>query len=227
MTSGVRRGPAVDRVEMLERAARLFAVKGYDAASMRDIADEVAVRPSSLYHHFPSKDRILFEICFGFQRDFNLEVVPELRAERPPEAAIRAAVRSEILISNRRWNQVVVSARERRSLPAEQQSAINALRREYRDAVAAVIERGCEQGVFAVPDAKLAAMAVLDMVYGLGYWFRPRDRRELERMATWYADAAVALLRGWGGQPGSSRRRSPDGPTPPSAPGTGQAAEAF
>ena len=82
----------VSRDEMLERAARLFAEKGYDAASMRDIAGEVAVRPSSLYHHFPGKDSILFEICYGFLRDFNLEVVPELRAERPPEEAIRGAI---------------------------------------------------------------------------------------------------------------------------------------
>jgi AcrR family transcriptional regulator len=187
------------REAMLEHAARLFAEKGYDASSMRDIAQVVAVRPSSLYHHFPGKDRILFEICYGFQRDFNLEVVPELRAERPPEDAIRAAIRGHILFSNRRWPQVLVGMRERRSLPSDQQAAINALRRQYRDAIAATIERGCELGVFAVPDARLAAMAVLDMVNGMAHWFRPRDRRDLERTADRYGEAAVALLRGWGG----------------------------
>ncbi|HEY4025399.1 MAG TPA: TetR/AcrR family transcriptional regulator, partial [Candidatus Dormibacteraeota bacterium] len=136
-----RRGPGGSRDEMLAHAARLFAEKGYEASSMRDLAEEVAVRPSSLYHHFPGKDRILFEICYGFQQDFNLEVVPELRAERPPEDAIRAAVRSHILFSNRRWPQVLVNMRERRSLPADQQVAINALRRQYRDAIASTVER--------------------------------------------------------------------------------------
>src|SRR5215471_2459156 len=132
----------VPRDEMLERAARLFAEKGYDAASMR----EVAVRPSSLYHHFPGKDSILFEICYGFLRDFNLEVVPELRAERAPEEAIRAAIHAHIMFSSRRWAQVLVIMRERRSLPAQQQVAINALRRQYRDALAATIQRGCAEG---------------------------------------------------------------------------------
>jgi AcrR family transcriptional regulator len=183
---------------MLEGAARLFAEKGYDAASMRDIAQEVAVRPSSLYHHFPAKDHILFEICYGFQRDFNLEVVPELRAERPPDEALRAAIRGHILFSNRRWPEVLVNMRERRSLPAEQQTAINALRRQYRDAIASTIERGCVQGLFSVPDPKLAATAVLDMVNGTARWFRPRDRRDLEQMAARYGAAAVALVRGWG-----------------------------
>ncbi|MFZ0216711.1 MAG: TetR/AcrR family transcriptional regulator, partial [Candidatus Dormiibacterota bacterium] len=132
-----------DRVEqVLNRAARLFTSKGYDAASMRDLAAEVEIRPSSLYHHFPSKQHILFAICSGFQRDFNLEVVPELRAEQPPDVAIRAAIRKHIEFSNRRWPDVLVNMRERRSLPPEQQASINVLRRQYRDALTAVIERG-------------------------------------------------------------------------------------
>ncbi len=201
---------------MLDRAARLFAEKGYEASSMRDLAEEAAVRPSSLYHHFPRKERILFEICYGFQRDFNLEVVPELRAERRPDDAIRGAIRSHILFSNRRWPQVLVNMRERRSLPADQQTAINALRRQYRDAIASTIERGREQGVFAVPDAKLAAMAILDMVNGMAHWFRPRDGRDLERTAVRYGDAAVALVRGWG-----SDAPRPTGSAAPVARGVG------
>jgi AcrR family transcriptional regulator len=183
---------------MLECATRLFAEKGYDAASIRDIAEEVALRPSSLYHHFPGKDSILFEICYGFHRDFAMEVVPELRADRPPEQAIRAAIRAHVLFSNRRWAQVLVSMRERRSLPEHQQAAIAALRRQYRDALVATIRRGCEQGVFTVPDVTVAAMALLDMVSGLAHWFHPRDRRDLERTAVRYGDAAIALVRGWG-----------------------------
>jgi AcrR family transcriptional regulator len=198
MTPSGRRGPGGSRDEMLDRAARLFAEKGYDASSIRDLAGEIAVRPSSLYHHFPGKDSILFEICYGFLRDFNLVVVPELRAERPPDEAIRAAIRAHILFSNRRWAHVVVSIRERRSLPADQQAAIKTLRRQYRDALASTIQRGRQLGVFSAPDAKLAAMAVLDMVNGLAQWFRPRDRRDLERMADRYGEAAVALVKSWG-----------------------------
>jgi AcrR family transcriptional regulator len=199
--TGEQREPAgQSRAEQtLDQAARLFAERGYDAVGMRDIAEAVSIRPSTLYHHFPGKDRILFEICYGFQRDFNLEVIPALRAEQPPDAAIRATIRSQVLFSSRNWSRVLVSTRERRSLPADQRAAINALRREYRDAVTATIERGCAGGVFSVPDAKLAAMAVLDMISGMGAWFKPRDRRDLERMAARYGDAACAMLRGWAG----------------------------
>ncbi len=187
-----------DRVEqVLSSAARLFTTRGYDGTSMRDLAAEVDIRPSSLYHHFPSKQHILFEICYGFQRDFNLEVVPELRAGRPPAPAIQDAIRKHIEFSRRRWPEVLVNMRERRSLPLEQQASINALRRQYRDALAAVIERGVKEGAFGVADPKLASMLILDMVNGMAAWFKPRDRRDTDRMARRYGEAAISLLRRW------------------------------
>jgi AcrR family transcriptional regulator len=190
------------RVEqVLECAARLFTEKGYDATSMRDIAAAVEVRPSSLYHHFPGKQQILFAICHGFQLRFNEEVLPLLAPSRPPTEAIRMAVREHILHSFRHRLDVLVTIRERRSLPEEEAARITGLRRRYRDALAATIERGRSRGEFQVEDAKLAAMAILDMVNGIGYWFKPRDDRELVRTADRYAAGAIALLRTWARTP--------------------------
>lgn len=183
--------------QVLESATRLFTEKGYEAASVRDLAAELEIRPSSLYHHFPGKQYILFAICMRMQTDFNAEVMPELVADRPPDEAIVAAVRRHVIFGHRRKGEVVVNIRERRSLPPEQLAQVNALRREYRDTMARVIEAGSERGVFRVGEPKLAAMAIVDMINGLPHWFKPRDEEDLERMADLYAHAALALLRGW------------------------------
>ncbi len=183
--------------QVLESATRLFTEKGYEAASVRDLAAELEIRPSSLYHHFPGKQHILFAICMRMQTDFNAEVMPELTANRPPDEAIAAAVRRHVLFGHRRKGEVVVNIRERRSLPPEQLAQVNGLRREYRDTMARVIEAGCGRGVFWVANPKLAAMAIVDMINGLPHWFKPRDEQDLEQMANLYARAALALLRGW------------------------------
>src|SRR3954471_6839617 len=47
------------RQEILDAALDLFAVGGFFGTSMRQIATEVGVRESALYHHFPSKEAIL------------------------------------------------------------------------------------------------------------------------------------------------------------------------
>ncbi len=182
--------------QVLESATRLFTEKGYEAASVRDIAAELEIRPSSLYHHFPGKQHILFAICMRMQTDFNAEVMPELIADRPPDEAIASAVRRHVIFGHRRKGEVVVNIRERRSLPPEQLAQVNGLRREYRDTMARVIEAGCQQGVFRVAEPKLAAMAIVDMINGLPHWFKPRDEEDLERVADVYARAALALLGG-------------------------------
>jgi len=183
--------------QVLESATRLFTEKGYEAASVRDLAAELEIRPSSLYHHFPGKQHILFAICMRMQTDFNAQVMPELVANRPPDEAVASAVRRHVLFGHRRKGEVLVNIRERRSLPAEQLAHVNGLRREYRDTMARVVELGCGQGLFRVGDPKLAAMTIVDMINGLPQWFSPRDEQDLERMADLYARAALALLRGW------------------------------
>lgn len=50
------------RALILDEAAKLFATRGYDATSMRDIASAVGMLPGSIYYHFPSKDEILATI---------------------------------------------------------------------------------------------------------------------------------------------------------------------
>ena len=194
----VERKDPVNRVrvgQVLKTATRLFTERGYEASSIRDLAAELAIRPSSLYHHFPGKQDILFAICFGMQRDFNAQVLPAL-SSGTPEEAIRRTIREHILFSQRRKGEVLVNIRERRSLPPRLRARVNALRRQYRDAVAGVIDEGRRQGAFHLREPRLAAMAILDMANGQAIWFKPRDQADLERLAEDYAQAAIVLLRG-------------------------------
>src|ERR1700733_5318792 len=51
-----RSTPRPRREEILEEATRLFAERGYEGASMADLAERVGLRKASLFHHFASKD---------------------------------------------------------------------------------------------------------------------------------------------------------------------------
>ena len=46
--------------EIVSAAAKVFRTKGYHAATVRDIADEVGILKGSLYHHFDSKEELLY-----------------------------------------------------------------------------------------------------------------------------------------------------------------------
>ncbi len=51
-------------------ALNLFSQKGYDSVSLREIAEEVGIRKSSIYSHYPSKEAILMDIFDYFTQQF-------------------------------------------------------------------------------------------------------------------------------------------------------------
>ena len=55
-----RRGrPGHDQAAVLRVAIDLFNRKGYDATSIGDVAEELGVTKSAVYHHVPSKEHLL------------------------------------------------------------------------------------------------------------------------------------------------------------------------
>lgn len=53
-----RRDGAATKERILRESLRLFAAKGYDATSVKDIATAVGVADAALYRHYPSKEDI-------------------------------------------------------------------------------------------------------------------------------------------------------------------------
>ncbi|HMK45424.1 MAG TPA: TetR/AcrR family transcriptional regulator [Methanocella sp.] len=61
----VPHGPAIERTtreRILDAALDLFAEKGFDAVSLREIAEVAGVRKATLYYYFTTKDEILEKI---------------------------------------------------------------------------------------------------------------------------------------------------------------------
>jgi AcrR family transcriptional regulator len=58
---------AETRQAILDAARELFVELGYEATTMRAIADRVEYTPTAIYHYFRNKEELLTEIC---RRDF-------------------------------------------------------------------------------------------------------------------------------------------------------------
>ncbi len=54
---------AETRQRILDAARDMFVELGYEATTMRSIADRIEYTPTALYHHFPSKESLLTELC--------------------------------------------------------------------------------------------------------------------------------------------------------------------
>jgi AcrR family transcriptional regulator len=51
------------RQRILAAAREMFVEEGYDATTMRAIADRIEYTPTAIYHHFQNKEALLAELC--------------------------------------------------------------------------------------------------------------------------------------------------------------------
>ena len=63
MARGRSSGYEDQRELILQRAAELFAQRGYSATSMNGVAEACGLSKPALYHYFRDKYALLFEIC--------------------------------------------------------------------------------------------------------------------------------------------------------------------
>jgi AcrR family transcriptional regulator len=74
------------RGALLNAAAKLFAERGYDGTSTRDIAAIVGMLPGSIYYHFPSKEKLLLAVHEEGVRQTQTAVERALAETNPGDA---------------------------------------------------------------------------------------------------------------------------------------------
>ncbi|WP_313353343.1 TetR/AcrR family transcriptional regulator [Paracoccus sp. (in: a-proteobacteria)] len=173
-----------------DAARKLFARHGYAAVSMRQIAAEVGVQVGTLYSYTSDKQALLADLLSGHME----ELLAAWRDDpaRPALDRLEAFLRFHIQTSLERPEAVFLSYMELRNLTPENRSGIAALRRRYEDAVEAILIAGEAEGAIAVPDTRLATMALIAMLTGVTNWYREGGRLDQERVVAVYWD----LVRG-------------------------------
>lgn len=189
--SAVRRKPTGERrAEIVTVAARTFAEQGYSNVGMRDIADALGIRSASLYHHFSSKEEILYAICLSVTREPVEENLPLLDAAGTPGERLTALVGAHIRHLLRRRVEMVVALHERSSLTPEHRAEIDGYLHFYNRRVRDVLAAGMRGGEFRELNPSLAALGLLDMLNGVSSWIRGEQDADTDEVVETY----IAML---------------------------------
>src|ERR1700734_1997238 len=106
------------RQEILRTAARLFQQQGYDATSMNDVAAALKLSKGGLYHHFQSKDEILFEIMLHAMDITEARVINVVRRIEGVEERLRTLIQLHIqLVLSPEDREITVMLHENHPLP--------------------------------------------------------------------------------------------------------------
>ena len=188
MSESVRRGrPGHDQQTVLRVAIELFNRQGYDATSMGDLARELGLTKSAIYHHVPSKEHLL-QSAIDEALDALTEALNAVSAARGLDAGqrLRAAVRSSVTVLVGHLPEVTLLLRVHGNTPVEK--AALARRRGIDERLADMVRDAVDEGVLrADVDPLLASRLLFGMVNSMTEWVRPGvDPEPL-------ADALVAL----------------------------------
>ncbi|GAA5153772.1 TetR/AcrR family transcriptional regulator [Microbacterium pseudoresistens] len=134
MANTAREQAKLDRHDALLRAAsRLFAAKGFAAASIEEIGAAAGVSGPAVYRHFDGKQGILGALLIGVSEDLvagGLEV-----SESPPDADAKmdALIRFHVSFAVRDPDVIRVQDRDVAHLRDEDRARVRALQRTYID----------------------------------------------------------------------------------------------
>lgn len=197
------------RDEILDAATRRFGRYGYENTKWADIAADVGVGPTALYHYFESKQHCLFVILGQAMADFRARF-EHLAGSDPRHPARRESDYLTTLVAvlqdcfrltehDIQRNRVVVAEHglliNPRESPREEQSrqAARQLTRDLERLWAAFLAGAMEQGAIPDGDPRLLARAVLGLYNSVWHWYRPNGIVALPRVAEFFVARSLAL----------------------------------
>lgn len=189
--------PGHDREAVLRTAIDLFIRQGYDATSISDLAGELGLTKSAVYHHFASKEELLAAALDEALTGLDAVVAEAVRTDdgRSAAARLRATVESAVRLLAAHRPAVTLLLRVRGNSELEQQALVR--RRRIDDALATLVARAQAEGAVRseLPPA-VASRLVFGMVNSLVDWYSPDGAIDPDTLAAAVSDVlASGLLR--------------------------------
>lgn len=166
--------------QILEAAAATFAAKGYEATSIRDVADAVGMLGGSLYYYIKTKEDLLFALIDDFHR-VGMEGVQKAEEEAvaagyggDPLAMLRAVCVRHAEINLRSRTLSAVFYNDFRHLSDERKKHIVESRRSHQHRIEELIALAQEAGEVSKDlDPRLTALAMLSLLNATNTWYQP------------------------------------------------------
>jgi AcrR family transcriptional regulator len=191
--------------EILDYATEVFAEKGYEGASMRDLSRLSGMSLAGLYYYFDSKERLLYLI----QKHTLTTIVDRLRARlkvsNDPEERIRIFVHNHVDYAVAKPKAMKVLSHEDEVLKDEHAAELSAIKREYYRICIAMVEdlakaeqlkRLAQNATNGGVSTRTAVMGLFGMMNWLYTWYKPRVDPDADTIARQISDIFLRGVRG-------------------------------
>ena len=184
--------------KILRAAAKLFAEKGFDRTSLKDISKVCRWSQGNIYNYFKTKEGILYQVLLQemtvlvdkvqpIAEDHALSPVEQLKLL--VETHVQYAVRPPV-------GKMLYFEFEMRHIKPRHRAEIIRLRDVYDGILEEIIQRGMDEGVFGGVDKKMAGYTISAAIERVRLWYSPKGKLSsleiAERLSTVFLNGLLA-----------------------------------
>jgi len=176
--------------EVLQTAAAVFAEVGFDAASIRMVADRAGISVAGLYYYVHSKEELLYLIQYHvfdglvcrFESDSERMLAEGGEAARP-EARLFRFIHNHLDHFLADMDSLTVCTRELGRLNGEYLQQVEALQRRYFSQAFEIFRELCDGDDPIQSDPRTATLAMFGAINWVSTWYNPGHDKSARELA--------------------------------------------
>lgn len=166
-----------NKKRILTAATALFASRGFDATSVRNIAEKAGLSVPGMFHYFSSKEEILYEIMTIFMDNAYKKIMEIYNADIDPIEKLSEICEFYVEQYAGHKHQLTILISERKSLiPEHRQICINK-ERDYVKALKNLFKELTKRNLLKPMDNSILAFIFFGMVHWTYRWYNPEAKR--------------------------------------------------
>lgn len=185
-----------DTERLIRQAAiGLMVEHGYEAMTLRQLAEAVGIQSGSVYRYFGAKEKLLSDIMIAHMETVLAALRECLAGVDGPVERLAAFCDFHIRYHIEKQAEVFLATMEIRSLAEAARREVLALRQAYEAEVVAILADGMATGVFTERDPRVSAYAIIGMLTSVCQWYRPNGRLGPDDIIGIHRDLVMAGVR--------------------------------
>ena len=179
--------------QILESAARIFSLKGFEKATMEDVSDELYMTKGSLYHYIKSKEDMLFQ-CHMKALEIGNEGLKEIsNSDFPPKVKLHKAIIRHVELITKEF--VVGSLRQQELLlPKHMYEKVIKERDKFEKIFMKIFEDAIKELHLDKDNLKIRAYTILGAINWIPRWYSSKGKLSATKIGKMMADYLVGML---------------------------------
>lgn len=169
--------------EILQTASQLFSERGYNAVSMRDLAQALGIKAASLYNHIDSKQELLATIILAVAEEFTESMNQIISSKSSTEEKLKAIVDLHVRITVEKSKDLFSLNNDWMHLKEPALTYFLDMRSGYEENFRKILKKGVKNKEIQNLNVEVMLFSILSSLRTLNQWFSKKKKIDQDELS--------------------------------------------